>query len=68
MECRTRPWLVEPGLGKYVYIRFRGLYLSRYNPLIQLPLNTTMRKYPPTDCTTKARIVITTGEGLINIF
>lgn len=51
-------------MGKYLYVRFRGMYLSRYNPLIQLPLNTSTRSTPPVKCPTKSRIVITTGEGI----
>lgn len=62
-ECKTRPWLIEPSPGKSLYIRFKGFYLRRYNPLIHLPLNTSL-KSAQNKCTTKARVVVTTGEGI----
>lgn len=63
-ECKTRPWLIEPTNGKSLYIRFKGYYLRRYNPLIHLPLNTSLKSVAPNKCTTKARVVVTTGEGI----
>lgn len=63
-DCQNRPYLIEPSAGKYIYVRFRGHYLSRYNPQIKLPLNTSIESVTPDRCETKSRIVITSGEGV----
>lgn len=64
LECRTRPWLIEPTNGKSLYVRLKGMYLRRYNPLVQVPLNTSIQSITPIKCTTKTRVVLTTGEGI----
>lgn len=64
MECRNRPWLIEPENGKYLYVRMRGLLLREYDPLVTLPFNTSLRKVTPIKCKTKSRVVLTNGEGM----
>lgn len=64
MVCRTRPWLIEPLEDKSLYIRLKGFYLRRYNPLTYLPFNTSIHSSAPMKCETKARVVLTTGEGV----
>lgn len=62
-DCRNRPWLIEPKAGKYVYLRLKGMYLRRYNPMVHQPFNTSIRNVMPMKCDTAGRVVITTGDG-----
>ncbi|CAG9804070.1 unnamed protein product [Chironomus riparius] len=66
LECRSKPWLIEPSTGKYLYINFRGFYISRYNPAVELPINKSIAMNDETsfDCPTKSRVIITTGESV----
>lgn len=56
--------MIEPSNGKSLFIRLNGYYLRRYNPLIQVPLSnkTMLRSISSNVCSTKARVVITTGD------
>jgi hypothetical protein len=69
LECRSKPWLIEPSTGKYLYINFRGFYLSRYNPAVELPINKSIAMDDETsfDCPTKSRVIITTGESKLQL-
>lgn len=64
-ECRSKPWLIEPSTGKYLYINFRGFYINRYNPAVHLPINTSAVTSDELNfnCPTKSRVIITTGES-----
>ncbi|XP_049313230.1 uncharacterized protein LOC105221859 isoform X3 [Bactrocera dorsalis] len=63
MECRTRPWLIEPSNGnKFLYVRLKSIFLRKYNP--KKALNTTVVGTSSYRCETKARVVLTTSEGL----
>ncbi|XP_046807625.1 uncharacterized protein LOC111683168 isoform X2 [Lucilia cuprina] len=63
MECRTRPWLIEPSNGnKFLYIRLKAIFLRKYNP--KKAMNTTIVGTSSYRCETKARAVLTTAEGL----
>ncbi|KAG5680520.1 hypothetical protein PVAND_010026 [Polypedilum vanderplanki] len=65
-ECRSKPWLIEPSTGKYLYINFRGFYISRYNPAVHLPINKSIGENDETtfNCPTNSRVIITTGESI----
>lgn len=62
IECKSRPWLIEPTTGKYLFVSLRGFYLSRYDPQVPLPINQTLDVEEP-NCPTKSRVIITTGES-----
>ncbi|XP_054735461.1 uncharacterized protein LOC129242692 [Anastrepha obliqua] len=63
MECRTRPWLIEPSNGnKFLYVRLKAIFLRKYNP--KKAMNTTIVGTSSYRCETKARVVLTTSEGL----
>ncbi|XP_036219322.2 uncharacterized protein [Bactrocera oleae] len=63
MECRTRPWLIEPSNGnKFLYVRLKSIFLRKYNP--RKAMNTTIVGTSSYRCETKARVVLTTSEGL----
>lgn len=62
-ECRSKPWLIEPRQGHYLYLRLKGMYLRRYNPAVHQPFNTSIRNLMPMKCDTPGRVVITTGDG-----
>ncbi|XP_055536271.1 uncharacterized protein LOC129724969 isoform X2 [Wyeomyia smithii] len=64
MECRNRPWLIEPSHDKYLYIRLKGLFLRRNNPAAPMRYNASLSTVTPIRCNTKARVVITNGEGV----
>ncbi|XP_038115047.1 uncharacterized protein LOC6050731 isoform X2 [Culex quinquefasciatus] len=64
MECRNRPWLIEPSHEKYLYVRLRGLLLRKNNPAVPLEYNTSLSTVTPIRCPTKARVVITNSEGV----
>ncbi|XP_058836455.1 uncharacterized protein LOC131693017 isoform X2 [Topomyia yanbarensis] len=63
-ECRNRPWLIEPSHDKYLYVRLRGLFLRRNNPAVPMRYNASLSTVTPIRCNTKARVVITDGEGV----
>jgi hypothetical protein len=64
-ECRSKPWLIEPSTGKYLYINFRGFYISRFNPAVHMPLNKSTEEGGEItfNCPTNSRVIITTGES-----
>uniref|UniRef100_W8C8T0 CUB domain-containing protein n=1 Tax=Ceratitis capitata TaxID=7213 RepID=W8C8T0_CERCA len=63
MECRTRPWLLEPSNGnKFLYVRLKAIFLRKYYP--KKAMNTTVIGTSSYRCQTKARVVLTTSEGL----
>ncbi|KPU78217.1 uncharacterized protein Dana_GF10200, isoform B [Drosophila ananassae] len=63
IECRSRPWLIEPSNGnKFLYVRLKAIFLSKHNPL--KTLNTTYVHTDTWRCETKSRAVLTTSEGL----
>ncbi|XP_058457818.1 uncharacterized protein LOC131434755 isoform X2 [Malaya genurostris] len=64
VECRNRPWLIEPSHDKYLYIRLRGLFLRRNNPASPMRYNASLSTVTPIRCNTKARVVITNSEGV----
>ncbi|XP_055630213.1 uncharacterized protein LOC129771009 isoform X2 [Toxorhynchites rutilus septentrionalis] len=64
MECRNRPWLIEPSVEKYLYIRLRGLFLRKIDPSIPLRYNASLSTVTPIRCNTKSRVVITNSEGV----
>lgn len=41
IECRTRPWLVEPTSGRFLYVRLNGIYLRKHNPVLHTPVNSS---------------------------
>ncbi|XP_035794280.1 uncharacterized protein LOC118467651 isoform X1 [Anopheles albimanus] len=64
IECRNRPWLIEPSYDRYLYIRLKALFLRRFNPAIPLPYNASFSVVTPIRCHTKSRVIITNGEGI----
>ncbi|XP_059217069.1 uncharacterized protein LOC106091151 isoform X2 [Stomoxys calcitrans] len=63
MECRTRPWLIEPSNGnKFLYVRLKAIFLRKYNP--RKAANTSIAVTSSYRCETNARAVLTTSEGL----
>ncbi|XP_033240183.1 uncharacterized protein [Drosophila pseudoobscura] len=63
VECRSRPWLIEPSNGnKFLYVRLKAIFLSKYNPT--KTLNSTYLQTDTWRCETKSRAVLTTSEGL----
>ncbi|XP_039229997.1 uncharacterized protein LOC26536190 isoform X2 [Drosophila yakuba] len=63
VECRSRPWLIEPSNGnKFLYVRLKAIFLSKHNPM--QTLNATYVQTDTWKCETKSRAVLTTSEGL----
>ncbi|KQS44339.1 uncharacterized protein Dere_GG13276, isoform B [Drosophila erecta] len=63
VECRSRPWLIEPSNGnKFLYVRLKAIFLSKHNPM--QTLNATYVQTDSWRCETKSRAVLTTSEGL----
>ncbi|XP_037044522.1 uncharacterized protein LOC119080330 isoform X2 [Bradysia coprophila] len=62
IECRTRPWLVEPTSGRFLYVRLNGIYLRKHNPLQHNSVNSS-RALSSNNCETKSRVVLTNAEG-----
>ncbi|KAM8710823.1 hypothetical protein ACLKA7_017451 [Drosophila subpalustris] len=63
IECRSRPWLIEPSNGnKFLYVRLKAIFLSKHNP--KKTLNATHLQTNSWRCETKSRAVLTTSEGL----
>ncbi|XP_073842402.1 uncharacterized protein isoform X2 [Musca autumnalis] len=63
MECRTRPWLIEPSNGnKFLYVRLKAIFLRKYNP--KKASNTSLLVTSSYRCETNSRVVLTTSEGL----
>ncbi|XP_075160932.1 uncharacterized protein LOC142233787 [Haematobia irritans] len=63
MECRTRPWLIEPSNGnKFLYVRLKAIFLRKYNP--RKATNTSIAVTSSYRCETNSRAVLTTSEGL----
>ena len=65
IECKSRPWLIEPSTGKYLYLSFRGYYLSRYDTAVPIPINQTFDFDDP-NCPTKSRVIVTTADSEYN--
>lgn len=62
IECRSRPWLIEPSNGnKFLYVRLKAIFLSKHNP--KKALNATHLETNSWRCETKSRAVLTTSEG-----
>lgn len=62
IECRSRPWLIEPSNGnKFLYVRLKAIFLSKHNP--KKTLNATHLETNSWRCETKSRAVLTTSEG-----
>lgn len=79
LECRSRPWLIEPTTGmtaneKFLYVHMFGLELYRYDPMLtdertdakQHFFDTVQKGFHRNSvhCASRTRAVITTGEGL----
>ncbi|XP_050073509.1 uncharacterized protein LOC126561419 isoform X1 [Anopheles maculipalpis] len=64
IECRNRPWLIEPSYDRYLYIRLKGLFLRKFNPATPLAYNASFSAVTPIRCYTKSRVIITNGEGI----
>lgn len=64
MECRTRPWLIEPSHDKYIYIRMRGLFLRKSDPTMPMKYNASLSTVTPIRCNTKSRVIISNSEGV----
>lgn len=63
MDCRTRPWLIEPlsSGNKYLYVRIKAIFLYKYNPKRTIDFAGTIGQSHR--CETKSRAVLTTAEG-----
>lgn len=62
MDCRTRPWLIEPSNGnKFLYVRLKAIFLRKYNP--KKASNTSIAVTSSYRCETNSRAVLTTSEG-----
>lgn len=67
MDCRTRPWLIEPlsaTANKYLYVRLKAIFLYKYNPKRTtefMGISGDIQR-----CETKSRAVLTTAEGKIS--
>lgn len=80
LECRSRPWLIEPTTGvtvneKFLYVHMFGLELYRYDPMLtdegtnpkRHSFNAVTKKSFHSNsvhCASRTRAIITTGEGL----
>ncbi|XP_059613973.1 uncharacterized protein LOC132260076 [Phlebotomus argentipes] len=64
LECRSRPWLIEPSVDRFIYVQVHGIFLRRYDPQVHQHVNTSMKTRTAENCITKARVILTTGEGL----
>ncbi|XP_053674728.1 uncharacterized protein LOC128725034 [Anopheles nili] len=64
VECRNRPWLIEPSYDRYLYLRLKGLFLRKFNPASPLAYNASFSAVTPIRCYTKSRVIITNGEGV----
>lgn len=64
IECRSRPWLVEPAFPRFLYVRLNGIYLRKHNPLLRVLDNSTIKQLSAAQCETKARIVLSNAEGV----
>lgn len=79
LECRSRPWLIEPTTGvtaneKFLYVHMYGLQLYRYDPMLtdertnpkQHSFDTVGKSFHhnSVQCGSRTRAIITTGEGL----
>lgn len=55
----------QPTTGKYLYVSFRGFYLSRHDPKFPPPINQSMSYYPDyqPECPTHSRVIVTTGDS-----
>lgn len=64
MECRNRPWLIEPSHDKYLYWRMRGLYMRKNDPAAPMKYNASLSVTTPIRCNTKSRVIISNSEGV----
>ncbi|XP_029726486.2 uncharacterized protein LOC109623124 isoform X2 [Aedes albopictus] len=64
MECRTRPWLIEPSHDKFIYFRMRGLFLRKNDPAAPFKYNASLSTVTPIRCYTKSRVIISNSEGV----
>ncbi|GAB0095570.1 uncharacterized protein DMENIID0001_109660 [Sergentomyia squamirostris] len=64
LECRSRPWLIEPTGDRFLYVQIHGILLRRYDPQIYQHVNTSLRTSAIQKCITKSRVILTTGEGV----
>lgn len=62
-ECRTRQWIIEPADDRYLYVRMNGFYL-RKDEMTNLISNLSIKTSYYARCSTKARFILTNGEGL----
>lgn len=58
------PWIIEPSLGKYLYVRLNGVYLRKHNAVNHLTSMSSIKTSFSSECQTNARIILTNGEGL----
>lgn len=63
-ECNVHPWIIEPFIGKYLYVRLNGVYLRRHNAINHMISTSSIKTSFASDCQTSARIILTNGEGL----
>uniref|UniRef100_A0A1B0CN39 CUB domain-containing protein n=1 Tax=Lutzomyia longipalpis TaxID=7200 RepID=A0A1B0CN39_LUTLO len=64
LECRSRPWLIEPSADHFLYVQTHGIFIRRYDPQVYQSVNTSMKTSATHKCTTKSRVILTTGEGV----
>lgn len=60
-----RQWIIEPSDDRFVYIRMNGAYLRKHSPSKPHLISESGLKSSYTiHCSTKARFILTNGEGL----
>lgn len=60
-----RQWIIEPSEDRFLYIRMSGAYLRKHSPIkSHLISESGLKSSYATHCSTKARFILTSGEGL----
>lgn len=58
-------WIIEPTDDRFLYIRMNGEYLRRHSPIKSLLVSESgLKSSFATHCSTKARFILTNGDGM----
>lgn len=63
VECRMRPWYLEPAAMRYLYVRLNGIYLRKQGSLERPQAEFNVHTQLTHLCETRTRVILTGADG-----
>uniref|UniRef100_A0A8D8CG03 (northern house mosquito) hypothetical protein n=1 Tax=Culex pipiens TaxID=7175 RepID=A0A8D8CG03_CULPI len=64
LQCRNRPWMIQPSQEKHLHVRLRDFLLRKNNPAVPLKYSTSLSPGKSIRCLSKVRVFIINSEGV----